>query len=156
VVEIDRVTGQIVDAGVWLHRLLGPGLLESVYQALLAQELEKRGLRVERNKKVGFECQGLRFHSGFRLDLLVEEQVVVELKSVRRLAPVHARQVLTYLRLMDLRVGLLMNFGGATLVEGLRRLVNNHQRPSASPSASASPRAIKRIEPQGRRERATH
>jgi GxxExxY protein len=93
---------------------------------MLAADLERAGLRVERQKVVAFEYRGQRFEDGLRLDLLVEGQVVVELKSVEKLAPVHAKQVLTYLRLLDLRLGILMNFGGATLREGLRRLVNNY------------------------------
>jgi iron complex transport system substrate-binding protein len=128
---VDQITEQIVDAGYHLHTGLGPGLLETVYEVVLAKSLEKRGLRVERQKAVSFEFDGMRFEDGFRVDLLVEDRVVVELKSVEKLAPVHSKQVLTYLRLMDLQVGLLMNFGEATLKQGLHRIVNNY-RPSAS------------------------
>jgi GxxExxY protein len=129
--EIDEITGEIVDAAVKLHTRLGPGLLESVYEMVLAKELERRDLKVERQKPVSFEFDGLHFEEGFRVDLLVEGRVVVELKSVEKIAPVHGKQVLTYLRLLNLPVGLLINFGAATLKEGLQRIVNNYQ-PSAS------------------------
>ena len=131
--QLDEITGAIVDASLKIHRELGPGLLESVYEMVLARALERRGLPVERQKVIRFEYDGLVFDEGLRLDLLVDGCVVVELKSVERLAPVHHKQVLTYLRLLQLPVGLLINFGGATLKEGLHRIVN--QLP-----ASASPR----------------
>ncbi|GMU94045.1 MAG: hypothetical protein AMXMBFR4_31030 [Candidatus Hydrogenedentota bacterium] len=130
--ELDDITGGIVDSAMKIHMELGPGLLESVYEAVLARALERRGFRVERQKTVRFEYDGMVFEEGFRVDLLVEGRVVVELKSVEKLAPVHGKQVLTYLRLMNLPVGLLINFGAATLKEGLHRIVNNLQ-PSASP-----------------------
>ena len=109
-----------------MHRDLGPGLLESVYEAILEKILIERGLSVERQKRVTFDYAGLHFDDGLRVDLLVERSVVVELKSVDKLAPVHSKQVLTYLKLLDLRVGLLINFGGATLKEGLKRIVNRY------------------------------
>jgi GxxExxY protein len=130
--ELDDITGTIIDAALKLHRGLGPGLLESVYEAILSRDLMRRGLRVERQKVVAFEFDGMRFEEGLRLDLLVEDIVVVELKSVETLAPVHKKQVLTYLRLLHLPVGLLINFGAPTLREGLHRIVN-HLCPSASP-----------------------
>jgi GxxExxY protein len=130
--DVDAITGEIVDAAVKLHRRLGPGLLESVYLRLLAADLERRGRRVERQLVVGFEYEGIVFERGLRLDLLVDDLVVVELKSVAALNPSHFKQILTYLRLLHLPVGLLINFGGATLKEGLRRVVNNYQ-PSAAP-----------------------
>jgi iron complex transport system substrate-binding protein len=137
------VTGEIVDAAYKLHTGLGPGLLESVYEAVLARELTRRGLLVERQKSVPFEFDGMRFDDGLRLDLLVEECVVVELKSVEQLAPVHAKQLLTYLRLLDLRVGLLINFGAATLKDGLHRIVNNLD-PSAAPRLRVNQRPNQR------------
>lgn len=130
--DLDDITEAIIEAAIQIHRDLGPGLLESVYEALLARALEKRGLHVERQTLVRFEYDGLVFDEGFRTDLLVEHQVIVELKSVERLAPVHGKQLLTYLRLMNKRVGLLINFGGNTLTDGLRRVVNDLP-PSASP-----------------------
>jgi iron complex transport system substrate-binding protein len=133
--EVDDVTGQIVDAAYKLHTRLGPGLLESVYEIVLAKELERRGLKVERQKTIAFQFDDLLFEDAFRVDLLVEGVVVVELKSVETLAPVHSKQVLTYLRLLDLPVGLLINFGAATFKEGMHRIVNNY-----TPLPSASPR----------------
>lgn len=131
-IPLDDVTGAVVDAALKIHMALGPGLLESVYEAVLARALERRGLHVERQKVIRFEYDGMVFEEGFRIDLLVEGRVVVELKSVEMLAPVHGKQVLTYLRLINLPVGLLINFGAATLKEGLHRIVNNLE-PSASP-----------------------
>lgn len=131
--ELDDITGAVVDASLKLHKELGPGLLESVYEAVLARVLEKRGLRVERQKAIRFVYEDLVFEEGFRVDILLEGRVVVELKSVEQLAPVHSKQLLTYLRLLNLPVGLLINFGAATLKEGLHRIVNNLP-------ASASPR----------------
>lgn len=122
----DGITGEIVDAAVQVHRRMGPGLLESVYQKALTLELQRRGLRVERQKTVPFVFDGVRYDEGLRLDLLIEGEVVVEVKAVEALAPVYWRQVLTYLRLLHLPVGLLINFGGATLKEGLRRIVNDY------------------------------
>ncbi len=130
--ELDDITGAIVDASVKIHMELGPGLLESVYEAVLARSLEKRGFKVERQKPITFEFDGMVFQEGFRVDLLLEDRVVVELKSVEKLVPVHSKQLLTYLRLLNLHVGLLINFGAATLKEGLHRIVNNLP-PSASP-----------------------
>jgi iron complex transport system substrate-binding protein len=129
---LDDITGAIVDAALKIHMELGPGLLESVYEAVLARALEKRGFQVERQNVIRFEYDGMVFDEGFRTDLLVEGRVIVELKSVEKLAPVHSKQVLTYLRLMNLPVGLLINFGAATPKEGLHRIVNNLPS-SASP-----------------------
>ena len=130
--DLDDITETIIDAAIQIHRDLGPGLLESVYEAVLARALEKRGFHVERQTAVRFEYDGLVFDEGFRADLLIDHQVIVELKSVERIAPVHGKQLLTYLRLMNKRVGLLINFGGNTLKDGLRRVVND-LHPSASP-----------------------
>jgi GxxExxY protein len=127
---LDEVTGIIVDSAYRLHTRLGPGLLENVYKALLARMLEEQGLLVERQKPISFTIDGLRFKDGFRVDLLVEQSVVVELKAIDKLSPVHSRQLLGYLRLMDVRVGLLINFGEVSLKNGLQRIVNRY-RPSA-------------------------
>lgn len=130
--ELDDITGAIVDSALKIHVNLGPGLLESVYEIILASELQKRGFKVERQKVVPFEYEGIHFDEGFRIDLLIEGKVIVELKSVEKLAPIHSKQLLTYLRLMHMPVGLLINFGAPTLKEGLKRIVNNLS-PSASP-----------------------
>lgn len=123
--QLDDITGAIIETAIEIHKELGPGLLESVYEAVLARKLTRAGFRVERQKALAFEYDGLLFEEGHRLDLLVDERVIVELKSVEKLAPVHSKQVLTYLRLMKLPVGLLINFGDVTLMDGLRRIVNN-------------------------------
>ena len=122
--QLNDITGQVIEAAIDIHTALGPGLLESVYETLLASALEKRGLKVKRQHPVRFTYGGETFDEGFRIDLLVDERVVVELKSVESLARVHGKQVLTYLRLMDLRVGLLLNFGAASMKEGIRRIAN--------------------------------
>jgi GxxExxY protein len=116
-----------VDCGFQLHRELGPGLLESVYEVALAKLIENRGLRVRRQIPVPIKVMGLAFEEGFRADILVEDLLLVELKSVETIAPVHSKQVLTYLRLLNLPLGLLMNFGAATFKEGVKRIVNGDQ-----------------------------
>lgn len=131
--ELNAITGRIVEAAITIHRRLGPGLLESVYHTLLANVLEQSGLKVTRHRTIPFEFSGIRFTRGLCVDLLVDDRVVVEVKSLEKLAPVHSKQVLTYLRLLDLRVGLLVNFGGATIKEGLRRIVNGYQPTGQSP-----------------------
>lgn len=116
-----------VDCGYKIHTGLGPGLLESVYETVLFSSLEKHGLRVQRQKAVSFNFDGMFFEDAFRIDLLVEDKLLIELKSVENNAPVHGKQVLTYLRLMNLPLGLLMNFGMVTYKEGVRRIVNGHK-----------------------------
>ena len=103
--SIEEVAAMVVDVAFGLHRDLGPGLLESVYEAVLAKMLEDRGLRVERQKPIRFEYAGIQFEEGFRVDLLVEGVLIIELKSVEKTSPVHGKQLLTYLRLMDLPFG---------------------------------------------------
>jgi GxxExxY protein len=137
--DIEGIATDIVDSAFHIHKGLGPGLLESVYQVLLANALERRGLRVRRQMPVDFTFDGVRFREGFKVDLLVEDLVVVELKSVERLAPVHMKQTLTYLRLLDLNLALLINFGAATMKEGLKRIVNNYH-PRAEPPHKPQPR----------------
>ena len=130
--DIDLVSGDVIDVALRLHRELGPGLLESVYEIVLAARLAAMGYSVARQRSIDIDFEGVRIEGAFKIDLLVDERLVVEIKSVERLAPVHAKQLLTYLRLTGQPVGLLINFGGATLKEGVRRIVNDH-RPSASP-----------------------
>lgn len=124
--NVEEVSTVVVDSAFQLHRDLGPGLLETVYETVLARVLQQRGLHVERQKVVAFDFHGMHFNEGLRLDLLVEECFVVELKSVENLAQVHAKQLLTYLRLLELPVGLLINFGAPTFKEGVKRVVNGH------------------------------
>lgn len=138
--ELDDVTGAIVDASVRIHRDLGPGLFESVYEAILARSLEERGLRVERQQPMRLEYEGVVFEEAFRVDLLVDSRVIVEIKSIEKLAPVHTKQLLTYLRIADLRAGLLVNFGAPLLRDGLRRVVNG-LTPAVSPRLRVNQRA---------------
>jgi GxxExxY protein len=130
--ELDDITGSIVDSAIQLHKGLGPGLLESVYEAVLARSLVKRGFEVARQQPISFEYDDIVFSNAFRTDLLIDRRVIVEIKSVETLAEVHSKQLLTYLRLTNLQVGLLLNFGAATMKEGLHRIVN-HLPSSASP-----------------------
>ncbi len=120
----NEISRQVVDAAFQIHTRLGPGLLESVYEVLMAHELRKRGLRVERQVSVRIAYDGIVFDEGFRADLIVEDLVIVELKSVATTLPVHGKQVLTYLRLTGKRLGLLVNFGEALIKHGIERVVN--------------------------------
>ena len=117
-----------VDCGFHLHRDIGPGLFESVYEILLFESLKEKGLSVERQKIIPITFKGRVLEEAFRADLVVENQILIELKSTERYVPVHAKQVITYLRLMDLPLGFLMNFGAATFKEGVKRLANNYFR----------------------------
>jgi GxxExxY protein len=130
--NVEDLSAVVVDAAFHLHCDLGPGLLESVYEAVLARLLRDRGLFVARQQPVPIEFAGLRLDEGFRADLVVDDTLVIELKSVEQLAPVHPKQLLTYLRLMHLPLGLLINFGAATFKEGVKRVVNNHRDFAAS------------------------
>jgi GxxExxY protein len=114
----------IVDSAVDLHRNLGPGLLETVYEVTLARALERRGLAVQREVSVPIEYQGETFSEGFRADLIVGELVIVELKSIERVTPAHKKQLLTYLRLIGLKLGYLLNFGEALMRDGITRTIN--------------------------------
>ena len=124
--DVEELARIAVDCGFHLHKELGPGLLESVYEAVLAIRLGKAGLLVERQKPISIEIDGVTLVEGFRADLVVERQLIIEIKSVERSSPVHAKQLLTYLRLAKQPVGLLMNFGCETFREGLKRVVNHH------------------------------
>ncbi len=119
--EIGRI---IVDAAIMVHRELGPGLLESVYEAVLAQELRNRGLQVERQVPIPIVWRGMQFEEGFRADLLVEGKVIAELKSVESVNKSYKKQILTHLRLTHMKLGFLLNFGAAVMKEGITRTVN--------------------------------
>ena len=125
---VDRISGEVVDECIRIHRELGPGLLESVYEAVLAAALARRGFNVDRQTPVDISYDGLRLPAAFKIDLLVENALILEIKSVERLGNRHAKQLLTYLRLTGLQVGLLLNFSGETMKESIRRVVNNHTR----------------------------
>ena len=130
--DLEAISGDVIDVALKLHRELGPGLLETVYEMILAGRLEQMGYKTARQRAIDVTFDGLHFPAAFRIDLLVDDRLLVEIKSVERLNPVHGKQLLTYLRLTQQPVGLLINFGGETLEEGLKRIVNDY-RPSASP-----------------------
>ena len=120
----NEITRTVIDAAIEIHRKLGPGLLESVYLVVLAHELRKRGLQVEKEVAIPVVWDNIRFEVGFRADLIVEGMVIVELKSIETVLPVHLKTLLTYLRLADKRLGLLLNFREEVLKEGIHRVVN--------------------------------
>lgn len=128
--DLEGVARICVDKGFRLHKDLGPGLLESVYETLLFESLRRDGLQVLRQQPVAVEHDGILIENGLKFDLLVEDKLLIEIKSTERHAPVHAKQLLTYLRVMNLRLGLLMNFGLATFKEGTCRMVNDYVRGS--------------------------
>ena len=133
---IDDVSAEVIDRAIRIHRDLGPGLLESVYETVLAGALVRSGFAVERQKPIDIRYDGLLFPAAFRIDLMVDDRLIIEIKSVEQLSKAHGKQLLTYLRLTNQPVGLLLNFAGATMKEGIRRIVNDYsqaQHPSASP-----------------------
>ncbi|MCA8992741.1 MAG: GxxExxY protein [Planctomycetaceae bacterium] len=122
--HLNEISGQIVDAAMAVHTALGPGLLESAYQTCLAFELRSRGLHVETEHGLPLVYRGEQMDVGYRVDLLVNSQIIVEVKSVDRLAPIHEAQLLSYLKLADLRLGLLINFNVLRLKDGIKRMAN--------------------------------
>ena len=125
--KVEEYARLAIDCGLQIHRDLGPGLLESVYEAVLQASLLRISVPVERQRPIDIEYDGMRLRDGFRADLFVGGSLIIEVKSVERFAPVHGKQLLTYLRLTKQPLGLLMNFGAPTFKEGLRRIVNNHR-----------------------------
>jgi GxxExxY protein len=123
--EIEQIAKQIVDSSLKVHKALGPGLLESAYQACLAHELRQRGLHVESEVDQPIEYGALRIIPGYRLDMIIENSVIIENKSVETLLPVHEAQLLTYLRMRDCRLGFLINWNVKLIKDGIRRMVNN-------------------------------
>ena len=122
--ELETIAKDVVHTALWLHRKLGPGLLETVYEVVLARKLELLGYRVQRQKPIPIQIDGMTFDEGFRSDLVVNECFLIELKSVDKLIPVHAKQLLTQLRLTGFRLGLLINFGEELLKNGIKRIAN--------------------------------
>jgi GxxExxY protein len=122
--RLDQITGRIIGAAIEVHRHLGPGLLESAYETCLAFELRQLGFKVEQQKPLAVVYKGVKLDCGYRLDLVVEDSVIVEIKAVEQLAPIHDAQVMSYLRISGLRVGLLLNFHVRILKQGLKRIVN--------------------------------
>jgi GxxExxY protein len=121
----NQITGEIVDAAYRIHTKLGPGLLESVYGIILARDLQKRGLTVEREHPIPLVYETMHFEAGFRADLFVENQIIVELKACDAILPIHKQQLLTYLRLTNKPLGLLINFNVRLIKDGIKRVVNN-------------------------------
>jgi GxxExxY protein len=129
---VEELATVAIDCGLKVHRDLGPGLLETAYEKVLAYRLGQRGLEVSTQVAVPIRVDGIVIDQGLRVDILVEGQLPIEVKSVDRLAELHARQVLTYLRFLELPLGLLMNFSGMRFADGLKRIVNNHHETSGS------------------------
>ena len=123
--ELNKITGKVIDSAMKVHSILGPGLLEGVYEACLQHDLTCRGLRVETQALLPVKYDGILLDAGYRLDLLVEDMVIIELKSVERLAPIHTAQLLTYMKLSSKKVGLLLNFNVVQMKDGIKRMVNN-------------------------------
>ena len=122
--DVNQITGIVVDRAIHVHRKLGPGLLETTYEACLEYELENKGLIVERQKPLPLIYESVHLEVGYRVDLLVENRVVVELKAVEAISDVHVAQILTYLKLSKCEIGLLINFNVALLKDGIKRYIN--------------------------------
>jgi GxxExxY protein len=136
--EVNEITGIIIEEAIKIHKDLGPGLLESVYEEILSYRLNKRGLLIKRQTSIPVYYEEVKMEVGFRSDLIIEDKVIVEIKSIETLAPVHHKILLTYLKLTDITVGLLINFNEAILKNGIKRIVNNY-----IPAISASQRETK-------------
>ncbi|MGL5837473.1 MAG: GxxExxY protein [Sphingorhabdus sp.] len=124
----DELTAIVINCGLALHQQIGPGLIESVYEQVLTDRLTAMHLKVDRQKPVNIMIDGKTYPDAFRYDLLVEDLLLIELKSIEKLGPIHVKQTLTYIRLMNLPIGLLLNFGSETFKQGIRRVTNNHWR----------------------------
>lgn len=124
--SIDDITKDVIGLSMRVHTALGPGLFETVYETVLAGKLFEMGYQIERQAPVNIEFEGTNFSNAFKLDLFIDKRLVVEIKSVEHINPLHAKQLLTYLRLMNQPVGLLINFGGLSLKDGIKRVVNNY------------------------------
>ena len=138
--RLDQITRRIIGAAIEVHQLLGPGLLESAYQTCLAFELRQRGVKVEEQRPLPFVYKDVHLDCGYRMDLLVENEIVVEIKALEQFAPIHEAQLLLYLRLSGNRVGLLINFHVRVLKNGLKRIVNEF--PDSATSATSARSAV--------------
>jgi GxxExxY protein len=125
--QINQISEAVIEEAIKIHRELGPGLFESVYETILAGRLEARGLKVARQVAVPLQFDGYDFEAAFRLDILVEDRLILEIKAVDQLSKAHAKQLLTYLRLLKQPVGLLLNFSEATMIQGVRRVANDYR-----------------------------
>jgi iron complex transport system substrate-binding protein len=135
--DVEDLATVAIDCGLQLHRRIGPGLLESVYESLLAESLKRAGLVVERQVPVTIRLEDLVLKDAFRADLIVERSLLIEVKSLEKVAPIHSKQLLTYLRVSHRPLGL--NFGGETFREGLRRIVNDHIGASSALEVNSVP-----------------
>jgi GxxExxY protein len=151
-VRENEITEKVIGAAIEVHRLLGPGLLESAYQECICYELSRAGLSFQRQVQVPVVYKGLKLDCGFKLDLLVEGAVIVELKATDDVLPIHKAQLLTYLKAANKRVGLLINFNVPVLKNGLKRMVNHHIEPerAAEDSASSAPSGVDVVLPSPR------
>jgi GxxExxY protein len=134
--QLNEITGTIIDSAMKVHSALGPGLLESTYEICLLHELRKRSLEVKSQLSLPVAYDGVRLDAGYRIDLLVESSVIVELKAVERLLPVHEAQIPSYLKLSGYTVGLLLNFNVVHFKNGIKRIVNNFKNSAPSPSSA--------------------
>ena len=134
--HIDEITHEVIGLSMRVHSALGPGLFESVYETVLAGKLLEAGYQVDRQLPIDIEFEGSRFANAFKIDLLVERQLIIEVKSAEKITPLHAKQLLTYLRLKQQPVGLIINFGCASLKDGIRRIVNDHKDSARSASSA--------------------
>lgn len=130
---MDELTEKIIGACIRIHRALGPGLLESAYEECLCYELTKLGIRFSRQQTLPVRYEGVTLDCGYRIDLVVEDVLIIELKTVEKLLPIHDAQLLTYLKLSEITLGLLINFNVPVLKDGVRRIANNYQSPSSAP-----------------------
>ncbi|WOE75669.1 GxxExxY protein [Alterisphingorhabdus coralli] len=125
--QLEELVTQVLDCAFDIHKRLGPGLLESVYESILADKLSRIGHKIDRQKPVKVIFDGVEADNGFRADLIINDLLLIELKSVEQLLPVHSKQTLTYIRLLNMKLGLLINFGAPTFREGIKRVANNYQ-----------------------------
>jgi GxxExxY protein len=123
--RLEKLVTLVLNSGLQLHRQIGPGLLESVYEDVLANRLASAGLKIDRQQPVNIVIDGKTYPQAFRFDILVENRLLIEVKSIEKLGPIHVSQTLTYIRLMHLPIGLLLNFGNETFKQGIRRVVND-------------------------------
>jgi GxxExxY protein len=137
--DIERLAAHVVDAGFKLHQTLGPGMLESAYELILCERLRADGIKVDRQKPIDIAYDGIQIERAFLIDMLIEDKLILELKSVELTHPAHIKQVLTYLKLTGLSLGFVFNFGSATFKDGIRRVVNEHATSFASSRLRAMP-----------------
>ena len=127
--DLKLITADIVDVCVKIHSKLGPGLFESVYEKILIHELEKQGYKIDYQKEIPVHWDGAKLDFGFRADIIVENRVIIEIKSIEKLNDIHFKQILTYLKIMNIKIGLLVNFNESLIKYGIRRVINNKYKP---------------------------